>query len=52
MTRQKAERLCREVIASHAGEPLADNLFKESVDMLMAEAAKTELKENKPIKAK
>lgn len=38
VTRNEAERLCRQVISSHAGEPMADNLFNESVEMLMKEA--------------
>lgn len=37
ITREQAERIVRSVIRKHAGEPMADNLFKTSVDQLMIE---------------
>jgi hypothetical protein len=38
ITRDEAEKIVRQVMQSHAGEKLAPNLFKESVDELMREA--------------
>ena len=48
ITREEAEKIVRKVIQSHAGEELAPNLFKDSVDELMREAnvqPETEIKE-------
>lgn len=43
LTRKQAEKMCREIIAGHAGEKFPDNLFKDSVDMLMKEANKEDV---------
>ena len=42
MTIKEAERIIRQVIASHLGEPMAANLFKDSVDQLLAEVNQDE----------
>ena len=34
-TRKDAEKIIRQVIASHLGEPMVDDVFKKSVDLLL-----------------
>jgi len=48
MTREEAEKVCRKVIANHAGEELPENLFEDSVNMLMKEAEMMEASKDKP----
>jgi len=38
LSRKEAESIVRKVIATHAGEPMEENLFKNSVDKLLLEA--------------
>ncbi len=42
MTRKEAEKIVRQVIQSHAGEPMPHNLFKDSVDQFLAEVNQDE----------
>ena len=37
ITRDQAERLVRDVIRKHLGEPMTSGLFKDSVDQVMRE---------------
>ena len=34
-TREDAEKIVRQVMANHAGEPMEKDLFKKSVDQLL-----------------
>ena len=45
LTRKDAEKICREIISSHLGEELPDNLFQDSVNELMEEINGAEVKD-------
>ena len=44
MTRKEAERIIRQVMQAHAGEPMEKDLFKNSVDKLLEEINGEEVK--------